>query len=58
MRGYGDKCILFKRGGVELSSMLMEFLDKFNVNIRSYSSQNKLVEFVIRYLRYRFEEGA
>jgi len=56
LRNYGDKCILFKREGIKLSGMLMEFLDMYKVNIRSYSSQNELIESVIRYLRYRFEE--
>jgi len=52
-RGHSDKIWFFKREGVRVSDMLMEYLDKFGVKIRPYTNQQDLIEEIIRILRYR-----
>ena len=54
--GFSEKICLFKREGITLSSMLMEFLDYANVVLRSYRNTNELVSSVIRYLNYRLRK--
>lgn len=56
MRGMGSKVCLLKRNGVPLSSMLLEFLDKWRVNLRSYRNVRELKEEALRYVRYRVDE--
>jgi len=56
VKGQGDGVCLFKKDGVALSSMLLEFLDKWKVNLRSYRNMKELKEEVLRYLRYRVDE--
>lgn len=56
MNRHSNKICLFKREGFELSSMLMEFLDMYKVNIRSYRDRNSLIEGILRYLSYRITE--
>lgn len=43
---------LFKKEGIKLSEMLLEFLDCFNVNMRSYMNADDLKRAVIRFLSY------
>ena len=50
--GHTQKVWLLKRNGVRLSAMLMEYLDKFKVNIRSYSDKQDLITEVERILKY------
>jgi hypothetical protein len=52
-RGHSDKIWFFKREGVRVSDMLMEYLDKCGVKIRPYTNQQDLIEEIIRILRYR-----
>jgi len=51
----GYRFCLFKREGVEISSMLMEFLDKYNVNMRAY--KDELINSIGRFVSYRVKEG-
>jgi hypothetical protein len=51
-QGYRDKVCIFKREGIQLSSMLMEFLDQNKVIMRTYSTREELIENVLRFLSY------
>lgn len=50
--GHSPKIWFFKRNGVRLSAMLMEYLDKFKVNLRPYSDKQDLITEAIRILKY------
>lgn len=50
--GHSQKVWFLKRNGVRLSAMLMEYLDKFKVNLRSYSDKEDLITEVARILKY------
>lgn len=50
--GKGEKLWLFSKKSVELSSMLMEYLDLFQVKMRSYSDINNLLVGILRTLEY------
>jgi len=49
---YSGKVWFFKRNGIRLSAMLMEYLDKFKVNMRSYADCQDLKTAIIRILGY------
>jgi len=51
-QGHSEKVWFFKRNGVRVSAMLMEYLDKFRVNMRHYVKQQDLAAGIIRILRY------
>jgi hypothetical protein len=51
-RGYSEKVWFFKKNGLRLSSMLMEYLDKFKVTMRTYSDRKSLTSAIIRILKY------
>jgi len=51
-RGHSDKVWFFKREGIRLSNMLMEYLDKFKVNMRPYSNSQELQTQILRLLKY------
>lgn len=55
--GHSDKIRFLRRDGVRLSSMLMEYLDKFEINIRPYSDYSELKEEIIRLLRHSLSSG-
>jgi hypothetical protein len=48
---HSEKIWFFKREGVRISEMLMEYLDRFGVKIRPYIDKQDLVEEIIRILR-------
>lgn len=50
--GHSQKVCFLKRNGVRLSEMLMEYLDKFKVNLRPYSDKQDLITEVTRILKY------
>jgi len=50
--GHSQKVWFLKRNGVRLSAMLMEYLDKFKVNLRSYNDKQDLITEVTRILKY------
>ena len=51
-RGHSEKIWFFKRNGIELSSMLMEYLDKFKVKMRTYKKEQDLTTTIVRILKY------
>lgn len=54
-RGHAEKIWLFKRNGIDLSAMLMEYLDKFKVKMRTYKKEQDLTTAIIRILKYELE---
>jgi hypothetical protein len=54
-RGHSKKVWFFKRNGLQLSAMLMEYLDKFKVNMRTYKDEKDLIAAIIRILKYEFQ---
>lgn len=52
LQGHSKKIWFFKRNGVRVSAMLMEYLEKFRVKMRPYINQQDLVTGIIRILRY------
>lgn len=54
---HSEKIWFFKREGVRISEMLMEYLDKFGVKIRPYNNNQDLVEGTMRILRYRLSSS-
>jgi len=54
---HANKVWFFKRNGVRLSAMLMEYLDKFKVNIRPYTDYQDLKTEVIRLLGYQLSSS-
>lgn len=51
-QGHSSKVWFLKREGIQLSAMLMEYLDKFKVNIRTYNNQEDLITAIMRILKY------
>lgn len=49
---HSQKVWFLKRNGIRLSAMLMEYLDKFKVNLRSYSDKQDLLSEIARLLKY------
>lgn len=56
-QGHSEKIWFFKRNGVRLSAMLMEYLDKFRVKIRPYTNQQDLITEAIRILTYELSSS-
>ena len=56
-RGHSSKILFFKKEGIELSGMLMEYLDKHKVVMRSYKSEQELVDSIIRIVMYRLHDS-
>lgn len=56
-RGHSNKILFFKKEGIELSAMLMEYLDKHKVVMRSYKSEQELVDSIIRIVMYRLHDS-
>ncbi len=54
-REHADKIWFLKRNGVVLSAMLMEYLDKYGVKMRTYSESKDLNDSLIRILRYQLQ---
>lgn len=50
-----DKVCLFKKEGIALSQMIMEFLDAENVIMRTYQDKDDLLTAILRYLTYRID---
>ena len=51
-RGHSEKMWFFKRNSIELSAMLMEYLDKFKVKMRTYRKEQDLTTALTRILKY------
>jgi hypothetical protein len=54
--GYSEKVWFFKKNGLQLSAMLMEYMDKFKVNMRTYNDEKSLTSTVIRILKYTLSQ--
>ncbi|MEM2971740.1 MAG: hypothetical protein QW270_04885 [Candidatus Bathyarchaeia archaeon] len=54
--GYSEKVWFFKRNGLQLSAMLMEYMDKFKVNMRTYNNGKSLITAVTRILKYSLSQ--
>lgn len=54
-RGYAEKIWFFKRNGIDLSAMLMEYLDKFKVKMRTYKKEQDLTTTIMRILKYELQ---
>lgn len=52
--GHSEKVWFFKKNGLQLSTMLMEYLDRFKVNMRTYTDEQSLTSAIIRILKYEF----
>jgi len=55
-RECASKVWLLKKEGIRLSAMLLEYLDRFRVNMRTYASDRDLVTEVIRLLSYELAD--
>jgi len=53
-RGHSEKVWFFKKNGLQLSTMLMEYLDKFKVNMRTFTDEQNLTSEIVRILKYEF----
>ena len=56
--GHSEKIWFFKKDGIELSAMLMEYLDKHNVMMRTYQREQDLVDSIVRTIKYRLQDSA
>ncbi len=54
-RGHADKIWFLRRNGIALSEMLMEYLDKYGVKMRTYNEENELVSNILRILKYQLK---
>jgi len=52
-RGYAEKIWFLRKNGIALSAMLMEYLDKYEVKMRTYQGRSDLEKAVIRTLQYQ-----
>ena len=56
-RGQAEKIWFLKKNGIALSSMLMEYLDKYEVKMRTYQGKGDLGSAVIRTLKYQLRNS-
>ena len=52
-RGYAEKIWFLRKNGIALSAILMEYLDKYEVKMRTYQGRSDLEKAVIRTLQYQ-----
>lgn len=57
LNNFSSKLCVFKREGIELSEMIKEFLDQFNVVLRTYKHKEGLSKEILRYVSYRLKES-
>jgi hypothetical protein len=57
-RGHAEKIWFLKKNEIALSAMLMEYLDKYRVKIRTYQKRSDLEKTVIRTLQYQLQKSA
>jgi len=51
-QGHSNKVWFFKRNNMRLSAMLMEYLDKFRIKMRTYNDESDLKRAITRILKY------
>jgi hypothetical protein len=56
-RGHSEKMWFFKRNSIELSAMLMEYLDKFKVKMRTYRKEQDLTTALTRILKFETQNS-
>ena len=56
-RGHAEKIWFLKKNGIALSAMLMEYLDKYEVKMRTYQGRRDLESAVIRTLKYQLRNS-
>jgi len=56
-RGHAEKIWFLKKNGIALSAMLMEYLDKYEVKMRTYQGRRDLDSAVIRTLKYQLRNS-
>ena len=56
-RGQAEKIWFLKKNGIALSAMLMEYLDKYEVKMRTYQGRRDLESAVIRTLKYQLQKS-
>lgn len=56
-RGHAEKIWFLKKNGIALSAMLMEYLDKYGVKMRTYQRRRDLESAVIRTLKYQLRNS-
>jgi hypothetical protein len=56
-RGHAEKIWFLKKNSIALSLMLMEYLDKYKVKMRTYNEKSDLTTAVIRTLRYQLQNS-
>ena len=54
-RGHAGKIWFVKKNEIKLSAMLMEYLDKYQVKMRTYDEENDLNDALIRILTYQLQ---
>lgn len=55
-RGHSGKIWFFRRDEIELSTMLLEYLDRHKVIMRTYKKEQDLIESIVRAVKYRLQE--
>ena len=56
-RGHAEKIWFLKKNGIALSSILMEYLDKYEVKMRTYQEKSDLETAVMRTLKYQLRNS-
>jgi hypothetical protein len=56
-RGQAEKIWFLKKNGIALSAMLMEYLDKYEVKMRTYQEKTDLKTAIIRTLKYQLRNS-
>jgi hypothetical protein len=54
-REHAGKIWFLKRNGIALSAMLMEYLDKYAVKMRTYREEKDLEDSILRILKYQLQ---
>ena len=56
-RGHAGKIWFLKKNEIPLSAMLMEYLDKYQVKMRTYREEKDLNENILRILKYQIQNS-
>jgi hypothetical protein len=56
-RGHADKIWFMKKNEIVLSMMLMEYLDKYQVKMRTYREEKDLKDNILRILKYQIQNS-
>ena len=57
-REHAGKIWFLKKNEIALSAMLMEYLDKYEVKMRTYQEERDLKDTIIRTLKYQLQNSA